>query len=111
MNLHEPFYAALHALTLGFVFSMIFGHALIVLPAVSGLRANYHPGWYLALFSLHASLALRVYAVLRPCAQVWALAARLNALSLLLFIVSMLLLARAGRRGARRRPELQSSLT
>ena len=36
-------------LLLGFVFSMVFGHAPIVLPAVARLRLPYHPVLYLPL--------------------------------------------------------------
>ncbi|WP_017772194.1 hypothetical protein [Paraburkholderia kururiensis] len=52
--------AALHALTLGFVFSMVFGHAPIILPALTRLPVKYHPVFYLPLVALHGALALRV---------------------------------------------------
>lgn len=52
--------AALHALTLGFVFSMVFGHAPIILPALTRLPVKYHPAFYLPLVALHGALALRV---------------------------------------------------
>lgn len=51
--------ASLHAVFLGFVFSMIFGHAPIILPALTGIPVNFHPVLYLPLVLLHASLALR----------------------------------------------------
>lgn len=52
--------AALHALLLGFVFSMVFGHAPIIFPAVLRVAVPYHPTFYAPLVLLHASLALRV---------------------------------------------------
>ena len=52
--------AALHALLLGFVFSMVFGHAPIVVPAVLRVALPYHPLFYAPLVLLHASLALRL---------------------------------------------------
>lgn len=52
--------SALHALFVGFVFSMVFGHAPIILPAVLGLRLPYHPMFYAPLALLHLSLALRL---------------------------------------------------
>jgi hypothetical protein len=52
--------AILHALFVGFVFSMIFGHAPIIFPAVLGLRVAYRPAFYLPLGLLHASLVVRV---------------------------------------------------
>lgn len=52
--------AALHAFFVGFVFSMVFGHAPVILPAVLKTRFPYHPVLYLPLALLHASLAVRV---------------------------------------------------
>jgi hypothetical protein len=51
--------AALHAFFVGFVFSMVFGHAPVILPAVLRVRFPYHPVLYLPLVILHASLAVR----------------------------------------------------
>ena len=45
--------AALHALALGFVFSMVFGHAPIIFPAVLRIRVPYHPSFYVPLALLH----------------------------------------------------------
>ena len=53
--------AALHALTLGFVFSMIFGHAPVILPAVARLKLHFGGVFYLPLALLHASLAARIF--------------------------------------------------
>jgi len=58
--LRGPWDAALHAVFLGFVFSMIFGHAPVILPAVLRVRFPYHPLLYLPLALLHLSLALRI---------------------------------------------------
>lgn len=52
--------AALHAVFLGFVFSMIFGHAPIIFPAVARIKLPYHPVFYLPLLLLHGSLLLRL---------------------------------------------------
>ncbi|HET7364064.1 MAG TPA: hypothetical protein VFJ70_10905 [Burkholderiales bacterium] len=53
--------AALHAIFVGFVFSMVFGHAPIILPAVLGAAFPYRPILYLPLALLHVSLALRMW--------------------------------------------------
>ncbi|WP_445500702.1 hypothetical protein [Microvirga sp. G4-2] len=50
---------ALHTVLIGFVLSMVFGHALIILPAVARIRVRYAPVLYAPLLLLHASLALR----------------------------------------------------
>ena len=53
--------AMLHAVFLGFVFSMVFAHAPVIVPAVLRVRMPYHPiAAYLPLVLLHASLALRL---------------------------------------------------
>jgi hypothetical protein len=52
--------AILHAIFLGFTFSMIFGHAPIIFPAVLGLELGYRPLFYTHLILLHLSLALRL---------------------------------------------------
>jgi len=51
---------ALHTVLVGFVLSMVFGHALIILPAVTGLKLSYHRALYLPLSLLHLSVALRL---------------------------------------------------
>jgi hypothetical protein len=52
--------ALLHSVFLGFVFSMIFAHALVILPAVTGLAVPFRPIFYAHLGLLHAALVLRV---------------------------------------------------
>jgi hypothetical protein len=56
-----PWYdAILHALLLGFVFAMIFGHAPIILPAVLGCPIPFRAAFYAPLALVHLSLAVRV---------------------------------------------------
>jgi hypothetical protein len=50
----------LHSMFLGFVFSMIFAHAPIILPAITGLTVPFRAVFYAHLALLHASVALRV---------------------------------------------------
>ncbi|MFO7251665.1 MAG: hypothetical protein DIU60_013015 [Actinomycetes bacterium] len=52
--------AALHAVFLGFVMSMVFGHAPVILPAVLRVRLPYRPAMYGPLALLHLALAARV---------------------------------------------------
>ena len=54
--------AAVHAIAIGFVLSMIFGHAPIILPAVTGLRVRYSAAVYAPLVVLHLSVLLRIAA-------------------------------------------------
>ena len=80
--------ATLHAVFLGFVFSMVFGHAPIILPAVTQFAVRYHPLFYLHLALLHASLALRLAGDLAGLAGWRALGGLLNAVELLVFVVN-----------------------
>ena len=81
--------AMLHALFVGFVFSMIFGHAPLIVPAVLGLGIVYRPAFYAPLGLLHASLTLRVLGDL----LLWAPGRRwgglLNALAILVFFATI----------------------
>lgn len=78
--------AILHAVFLGFVFSMIFGHAPIVLPSVLGIPLTYHPSFYVPLAMLHLSLALRVVGDLVSWWDGRQWGGLLNAVVLLLFL-------------------------
>ena len=80
--------AALHAIFLGFVFSMVFGHAPVILPAVLRVPFPYHPALYAPLALLHASLAVRVLASTEIGG--WG-----NAAAIALFIVTAALLVLA----------------
>ncbi len=50
---------ALHAILIGFVLSMAFGHSVIVIPAITGAEAPFHRALYAGLGLLHASLIAR----------------------------------------------------
>jgi hypothetical protein len=52
--------ASMHALALGFVFSMVFGHAPIIFPAVLRVAVPYHGYFYAPLVLLHVSLVVRL---------------------------------------------------
>ena len=75
----------LHAFFVGFVFSMVFGHAPVILPAVLRVRFAYHPALYLPLALLHVSLAVRAF-VSAP-AGAWG-----NAAAIALFIATAAIL-------------------
>ena len=52
--------AELHALFLGFVFSMIFGHAPVIFPGVLGIAIPYRRLFYVHLALLHIGLVMRI---------------------------------------------------
>lgn len=81
--------ATLHAVTLGFVFAMIFGHAPIIFPAVLRVKIPWHPLVWLPLALLHATLAWRVAGDLFARFDLARQGGMANALVLLLFIAVM----------------------
>ena len=89
---------ALHAVLLGFVFAMVFGHAPIVLPALARTRPVYS-GWLRApIWLLAASLVLRLAGAEAGSARALAWAGIGHAAAIGLFAV---LMARAAWRGRR----------
>ena len=52
--------AALHALGLGFIVSMMMGHAPVILPAVARIKLQFGLFFYLPLAALHLSLIVRL---------------------------------------------------
>ena len=84
-NSSAPRDAALHGVFVGYVLSMVFAHAPIILPAVARVAVPFHVVLFVPLTVLHVGLALRIggdltsHAVLRQTGGV------LNVLSLLLF--------------------------
>ena len=82
--------AALHAWFLGFVFSMIFGHAPIIAPALLKVSLPYHAFFYAPLVVLHASLAERVAGDLLLMPALRERGAVGNAAAIAIFILTML---------------------
>ncbi len=90
--------AFLHALFLGFVFSMIFAHALIIFPAVLGIALVYTPRFYSHLALLHLSLLLRISSDLWPYHQGRLWGGLLNGIALLLFLINTMMALNRERR-------------
>ena len=78
--------AALHAVFLGFVISMVMGHAPIILPAVLRVTLPHHAWAWAPLGLLHASVALRVVADLAGSTWWRGVATHGNVTALLLFV-------------------------
>lgn len=86
-----PLYdAILHGVFVGYVLSMVFAHAPIILPAVARLRLPFHASLYVPLASLHASLLLRVLGDVLANAPMRTAGSVGNALSLALFAAAVL---------------------
>ena len=72
---------AIHAVTLGFVFSMIMAHAPIIVPVVARTAVRFSPAFYVPLGLLHLSLLVRIE---------WKLAGgALNAAAIALFVLTL----------------------
>ena len=94
-----PLYdAILHAVFVGFVFSMIFGHAPVIFPAILRTPVAYHPAFYTHVALLHLSLLIRVAGDLADVSPIRRAGGLLNALAILLFLANTMRQARAARR-------------
>jgi hypothetical protein len=80
--------AVLHAVLLGFVFAMIFGHAPIIFPAVLGLALPFRTTFYAHLALLHVSLLARLTGDLVPLTELRQWGGLLNAAAVLLFVAN-----------------------
>jgi hypothetical protein len=78
--------AALHAVFVGFVMSMIFGHAPIIFPAILGVPINFQAAFYGHFLLLQLSLILRLTGDLTGQFEVRRWGGLLNAIAILLFL-------------------------
>lgn len=92
--------AMLHALFLGFVFSMIFGHAPTIIPAVTGVAVPYTRLFYLHVALLHGSLLVRIAGDALSSVDMRAWGGLANASAILLFAALTLRAALSARRAA-----------
>ena len=86
--------AMLHAIFLGFVFSMIFGHAPIILPALLPVDITYRSAFYAPLILLQGALVVRVIADLTLNLTLRQWAGLFNVLAILLFLATMVVSAK-----------------
>lgn len=88
--------AALHAVLLGFVLSMVFGHAPIIVPALTRVAIPYASYFYAPLVLLHASLIARLAGdwMLWPQWRAWGGA--LNSVAVLAFVLGTIAAAIRG---------------
>jgi hypothetical protein len=82
--------ALLHAVLIGFGFSMIFGHAPIIFPAIIGLPIRFHPIAYLPLALLHESVAARIVGDLGADSSLRMQAGLMNVIAIALYGATLL---------------------
>jgi hypothetical protein len=89
--------AWLHALLLGFVFGMIFGHAPIIAPMLVRRNLAWGRQFHAPLLLLQASLVLRLAGDLLPASALRAYGAAGNAAAIVLFLLLTVRAALGGR--------------
>ncbi|HEX7232535.1 MAG TPA: hypothetical protein VF452_19245, partial [Candidatus Binatia bacterium] len=89
--------AMLHSIFLGFVFSMIFAHAPIIFPTITGLALPFRNIFYYHAGLLHLSVILRIVGDLAQSLWLQQWGGLLNVAAILLFLINNV---RAVRRGA-----------
>ncbi|HWK28764.1 MAG TPA: hypothetical protein VNS09_19545 [Solirubrobacter sp.] len=94
--------AMVHAIFLGFVFSMVFAHAPVIVPAVLGVALPYAPVFYGPLALLHASLALRLLGDAAGAQAAWRWGGVLNEVAIVAFLACAVTVAVRARRSAAR---------
>ncbi len=95
------YYVMLHAIFLGFVFSMIFAHAPIILPTITGLALPFQNAFYLHAGLLHLSVLWRISGDLALLLSVQRWAGLLNASAILLFLINNVRAVRLGQTAVR----------
>ncbi|WP_138429206.1 hypothetical protein [Fodinibius saliphilus] len=82
-----PFYdGLLHMIFVGFIFSMIFAHASVIIPSLSGRLVPYHNYFYFPLILLHAFLALRIIGDFAMLPSLRKIGSYGNVLAIILFL-------------------------
>ena len=86
--------ASVHAIAIRFVLSMVFGHAPIILPAVTGLRVRYGAAAYGPLGLLHASVLLRLVADIGELTPLRGVSGLLTVLALVAYAGTLAIVSR-----------------
>lgn len=92
----------IHAVFLGFAISMVIAHVAVILPAVLGIRLPYHPVLWVPLVVLHAGMVVRIglgNGAGIPTAMT--AGSIVTVAALLVLVLTVLGLARRGRRESR----------
>lgn len=79
--------AMLHTIFVGFVFSMIFAHAPVIIPAVLGVKLPYRPSLYVPLVLLHVSMVVRLTGDAADLTRLWQCGGILGEAAIVLYLV------------------------
>ena len=78
--------AMVHAIFVGFVFSMVFAHAPVIVPAVLGVRLPFTASMYVPLAALHLSLVVRLGGDAAANTAAWRWGGVLNGVAIVAFL-------------------------
>lgn len=78
--------AMLHTIFVGFVFSMVFAHAPIIVPAVLGVALPYRSAMYVPLALLHAGMVVRILGDVTENVAVWRTGGAINELAIVMYL-------------------------
>ncbi len=92
--------AILHTVFIGFAFSMVFGHAPTIVPAITGALIPFQRRFYVHLLLLHASLLLRVVGDIVGQSELRRWGGLLNVVAILLFMAVTFAAARSSNSAA-----------
>lgn len=85
---HLYYDAYLHAIFLGFIFSMIFAHAPVIIPSLTGWSVGFYERFYLHYLLLQASIIIRLAGDFLGDSMIRELGGILNGLAIILFLAS-----------------------
>ena len=88
--------AGIHAVALGFIFTMVIGHAPIIFPAVMRVSIPFSIIFYIPLLLIELGVALRLYAAFLSSTALREAGAVVNAVAILTFILCLLWQVRIG---------------
>jgi hypothetical protein len=83
------FDAVVHAVTLGFVLSMVFGHTLIIFPSVIGLKLRYSAVLYAPLLLLQLSVGIRIIGDFLESQDIRSVSGFLTVGALIVFVIGV----------------------
>ena len=81
---------AIHLISLGFVFSMVFGHAPLIFPQIAKVKPVFSRAFYIPLAMLHMSVLVRVVSEIILLHGIKLISLYLNTASILLFFLVMI---------------------
>ncbi|WP_126412373.1 hypothetical protein [Actinomyces slackii] len=75
-----------HAIAVGYAFSMILAHAPVIIPAIVHRRLAYHRAMWVPYALLHAGMAVRVGGLIADSAGIWQAGGALGVAAILVFM-------------------------